>query len=224
MACDNISYPILSCPTTLLYSNFLLYCTVLYCTILHCTVLYYTALYCTVHHGGIQQRSTVTATGTLFDQWPQNLENDIDTAAIILDQSAAYNIVPHDILVNKLTILGADNHAQSYFQNYLKDRTQKVTLDGTYSEELHVGPMSVVQGSTLSCLLYLIYILDLATLYHTIRPTVKQQEECPKPSPTTFVDDTVVTLQLKDPQTNQTELENCFKTIQKIICQQIDFT
>ena len=75
--------------------------------------------------------------------------------------------------------------------------------------------MSVVQGSTLSCLLYLIFILDLPLLYHTLWPNVKQQEECNNPTPTTFVDDTVITLELTDTKTNQTDLEKCFYRTQE---------
>ena len=81
------------------------------------------------------------------------------------------------------------------------------------SDELHIGPMLVIQGSTLSCLLYLVYILGLPTLYHKIRPTVEQQEKCSNPSPTTFVDDTVITLELHSQTTNQQTLENCFDTM-----------
>ena len=166
------------------------------------------------HHGGIQGRSTVTATATLIDQWAQNLEDGIDTAIIILDQSAAYDIVPHHILIEKLRILGADNHSHQYFKNYLSDRTQQISLDGIYSEELHIGPMSVVQGSTLSCLLYLVYILDLPIMYHKTNPTIKQQEECTQPTPTTFVDDTALTIKLTDPRTNQQIIEKYFDQIQ----------
>ena len=166
------------------------------------------------HHGGIQQRSTVTATATLIDKWANNLENNIDTAILIIDQSAAYDIVPHELLVEKLKNLGTDEHSTHYFRNYLKGRSQKVYIEGTYSEELYVGPMSVVQGSTLSCLLYLIFILDLPILYHTLRPNIQQQEQCNNPTPTTFVDDTVVTLNLDDIKTNQNNLELCFHRIQ----------
>ena len=73
--------------------------------------------------------------------------------------------------------------------------------------------MSVVQESTLSCLLYLVYVLDLPTLYHTLRPTVEQQENCPQPSPTAFVDDMVVMVKLDKPGSNQQKLEQSFNII-----------
>ena len=79
------------------------------------------------HHGGIQQRSTVTATATLIDKWANNLENNIDTAIRILDQSAAYDIVPHELLVEKLKKLGTDEHSTQYFQIYLKEGPKKFT-------------------------------------------------------------------------------------------------
>ena len=84
----------------------------------------------TNHHGGIQSRSTTTATANLMDKWSHRLEDGLDTAIIILDQSAAYDIVPHHLLVKKMEILGADPHATQYFKNYLGNRSQSVYLDG----------------------------------------------------------------------------------------------
>ena len=120
---------------------------------------------------------------------------------------AAYDIVPHKILVDKLKVLGADNHASQYFENYLKDRFQQVLLDDQYSEELFEGPMLIVQGSTLSFLLYLVYILDLPILYQTVNPTVEENEKSDEPSPTTFVDNNVVTVGLDNPVTGQQKIE-----------------
>ena len=126
------------------------------------------------HHGGIQGRSTVTATATLIDEWAQNMENNIDMAIIILDQSAAYDIVPHNILVEKLDILGADKHAQQYFSNYLLNRSQKVILEGTYSEEFSIHRSDVSSAGEYSLLPTVSYLclgptstLPYYPTYHT---------------------------------------------------------
>ena len=81
----------------------------------------------------------------MVDNWAETNEDNKDTAVVILDQTAAYNIIEHKLLIDKLKILGMDNHSIQYFTNYLKGRTHVVTVDGETSSELHTGPLSVVQ-------------------------------------------------------------------------------
>ena len=73
-----------------------------------------------------------------------------------------------------------------YFKNYLQNRRQQVTLEGTYSDELHSGPFSVIQGSVLSCLLFLIYTLDIPMLFLNTRLSIEKlhnQQRTPNPLP-----------------------------------------
>ena len=155
------------------------------------------------HHGGRKFKSTITAATTLVDEWADDLENNAHKAILLLDQSAAFDTICHKILVQKLQILGFDNHSLQYMESYLSNRSQIVQIDGAQSNELHTGPYSVVQGSTLSCLLYLLYTLDLPAVYHQTNPTIEHQTMCPQPTPTTFVDDTIVKVDIQDPATRQ---------------------
>ena len=159
------------------------------------------------HHGGILGNTTTTAVATMLDIWSKALENQEDLAIIILDQTAAYDIIYHPILINKMEKLGFDNHTLNYFKNYLKDRRQQVTLDGQYSHELHSGPFSVIQGSVLSCLLFLIYTLDIPVLFLETTLKIEEYINNKQPKPTTFVDDVTVPI-IVDPQTNNQELIN----------------
>ena len=75
------------------------------------------------------------------------------------------------------------------------------------------SPYSVIQGSTLSCLLYLVYTLDIPTLYHTNNPTIEHQLECTEPTPNTFVDDTTIKIDISNPATRQQKLEDALDKI-----------
>ena len=119
------------------------------------------------HHGAIKGKSTTTAVATVIDTWANLIEENKDIAAIAMDQSAAYDIIDHVILLRKLEILGFQPDSSiEWFQNYLSGRQQQVFIDGAKSDKLHIGAKSVIQGSVLSCALYLIYILDIPTIFH----------------------------------------------------------
>ena len=53
------------------------------------------------HHGGIKMKSTVTALNTILDSWTTEIEAGEDVAVILLDQSAAYDIIDHKLLLQK---------------------------------------------------------------------------------------------------------------------------
>ena len=157
------------------------------------------------HFGAIKGRSTTAAIVTMLDDWVYNMENGEDLAILIFDQSAAYDLISHKILIKKLRILGFDNHAAAYFENYLQNRSQKVLVDTFESEEMYIGPLSVCQGSTLSGLLYLIYTLDLPLLHHTENHSLEEYENCKNPKTTTFVDDSAVKISLSQNQNQHNE-------------------
>jgi hypothetical protein len=165
------------------------------------------------HHGGRPKHSTTTAVATIVDHWAQLLEDNIPTAVIALDQSAAYDIICHKILLKKLRILGFNNNTLNLFRSYLEDRTQQVSVDGALSEKLHIGPMSVVQGSILSCLLFLLYTLDLPLLLHESHHTPRGELECKKPSTSTFVDDWIISIQKMMNTSLQTGIDTTMETI-----------
>ena len=161
------------------------------------------------HHGGRRGRSTITAVSTMLDTWAQRYEQGHDTAVIVLDQSAAYDTILHKILLKKMSVLGFQEKTTKYFQSYLQDRQQTVLVDGFQSDKLHVGQISVVQGSVLSCLLYLLYILDLPIIFN--QQTNKPEDTDTKTTPelSTFVDDTICTVQLNSSeQANQDRINN----------------
>ena len=160
------------------------------------------------HHGGIQGNTTITAITTMLDKWANALEENKDLAIIILDQTAAYDLIYHPILLDKLRILGMSESTIELFKSYLSNRSQQVLVDATFSSELFCGPTSVIQGSVLSCLLFLVYTLDLPLIFLQTSLAIEDYDKDNKPKPNTFVDDVVVEIQLEEDNTNQSKIDN----------------
>ena len=97
--------------------------------------------------------------------------------------------------------------------SYLSNCTQVVYLEGFTSPTLHTGPRSVVQGSGLSCILYLVYTMDLPLIFEGGKLTVAQSEDSQWPDSITYVDDNIVTVSKMDNEDLQVTL---LKTIQLV--------
>jgi ribonuclease P/MRP protein subunit RPP40 len=79
---------------------------------------------------------------------------------LFLDLKKAFDECSHPILLKKLKKYGISAKAQNWFSSYLKDRKQKVHVNGTFSS-VKTFYISVIQGSTLGPILFLIYINDI---------------------------------------------------------------
>jgi hypothetical protein len=79
---------------------------------------------------------------------------------IFLDLKKAFDVCSHDILLRKLPKYGITGTTLEWFTNYLKDRVQIVDINGTLSQQKTLN-ISVIQGSILGPILFLIYINDL---------------------------------------------------------------
>jgi hypothetical protein len=146
------------------------------------------------HHGGRNNHSTTTAITTIVDNWANQLQENNTNAVVIIDQSAAYDLINHRILMRKLEVLGITTKALALISSFLDGRQQQVTVDGQTSGSLHIGPVSVVQGSVLSCILFLIYTLDMPLIHHDVQHDAVGEARCSMPSSSSFVDDWVITI------------------------------
>ena len=75
----------------------------------------------------------------------------------LLDQSAAFDTVEHDILLHRLSATyGVTSTALAWISSYLSNRLQSVSVSGVSSSPL-VIPCGVPQGSVLGPILYIPY-------------------------------------------------------------------
>jgi hypothetical protein len=108
------------------------------------------------HHAYRANHSTCTAMLQLSDQWLDATNRGEQSASMMLDMSAAFDCVDHDLLDKKLNLYGFHRESRAWISSYLSHRSQQVTLGGQFSEFLAV-PTGVPQGSCLGPILYTIF-------------------------------------------------------------------
>ena len=80
-------------------------------------------------------------------------------AALLTDLSEAFDCIPHQLLIAKLSAYGFDRKPIAFMSTYLKNRKQKTKIGSTFNECLNTL-FGVWQGSILGPLLFLIFIAD----------------------------------------------------------------
>ena len=87
-----------------------------------------------------------------------NLDNGLCTVLLLMDFSAAFDLVVHAILLAILhTEYGIRGTALKWFESFLKGRRQAVTINNTKSD-YQDNPFGVPQGSVLGPVLFNIYV------------------------------------------------------------------
>ena len=131
------------------------------------------------------------------------------TLLVLLDLSAAFDTVDHNILLNTLKLkVGVSGKVLDWFSSYLLNRTQRVSINGTLSDSFELK-WGVPQGSCLGPLLFVIYASKLFDITHVHLPNV----HC-------YADDSQIYLSFKpDSAANQESaivaIENCIKDIRR---------
>ena len=110
-----------------------------------------------------QMHSTETAFCKIYNDLVANTCRGQNSILILLDLSAAFDTVDHDILIEDLYHCGVRDTALALFKSYLEGRFQQVIIGKEMSEPSAVR-YGVPQGSVLGPILFLVYTQSLASL------------------------------------------------------------
>lgn len=129
--------------------------------------------------GFLRGKSTEGALLKFCEEIYDALNNSKTSSALFIDITKAFDLVNHEILIDKLRRAGFRGFALDWFRSYLSNRKQKVRINNEFSSLLEVF-CGVPQGSVLGPILFLIFINSLFS-----QPF--------KGNPTAFADDTAFT-------------------------------
>lgn len=131
----------------------------------------------------------------------QNMNSGYLTGGVFLDLRKAFDVIPHDKLLKKMFLYGIKGTEYKWFESYITNRTQCVSIDGTLSDSL-VVKTGVAQGSTLGPLIFSMYLNDICEM--NFMPLTKFS---------LYADDTVIFCKAKTQEELQTSLQSQFDMI-----------
>ena len=128
-------------------------------------------------------------------------------ALLMLDLSSAFDVLDHDILINRLKIhFGIDGNVLTWLTSYLKGRTFSVCIQGCHGK-VTVLLFGVPQGSLLGPLLFILYSKEVEKIALKYGLSVQL-----------YADDSQMYIELvktSDLQIEKARIESCLKEIQE---------
>ena len=150
--------------------------------------------------GFLPGSSTITQLLELYDQFCRAIDERKEVRIVFLDISKAFDKVWHKGLLHKLGKNGITGRLMSWLKDYLKDRYQRVILNGQKSQWGRITA-GVPQGSVLGPLLFLIFINDLTSVIRHCKIRL-------------FADDTCLFIEVENPDEARTQLQADLNNIQ----------
>ena len=121
-------------------------------------------LHATHQSGYRKNHSCETATLTIYNDLLCLNDTKSKVVLLLLDLSAAFDTVNHEILIAKLKkIYGLKSTVINWFKSYLSDRTFTVTINGQRSSKCYLR-IGVPQGSILGPILFILYTKELSSI------------------------------------------------------------
>ena len=115
-------------------------------------------------HGFRREHSTITQLIIYLVELYSNFDDNVEQILVYLDFAKGFDTVNHAILLDKLAFSGLDNNFLKLIFSYLSVRSQRVSVNGTLSDEITVTSGIAHEGSVLGPLLFLVYIDDMLSL------------------------------------------------------------
>ena len=123
--------------------------------------LVHSGLYSLLRSAYRQYHSTETALLKVANDILMNMNSQRVTLLVLLDLSAAFDTVDHEILLSRLSSsFGIRGMALEWFSLYLSGRSQRIVFDGVTSDSCDVR-FGVPQESCLGPLLFVMYTSKL---------------------------------------------------------------
>lgn len=146
--------------------------------------------------GFLPLSSTTTAALHAITRIQKSLDNQdmLSTAALFIDVAKAFDSVNHSLLLDKLQSTGIRGKAYAIIEDYLFGRKQVVQAGELISNNKFMRH-GVPQGSSLSSLLFLVYVNDCLKL--NFHGCIQM-----------YADDTVIVYSCKDDQELYNEMQN----------------
>ena len=112
---------------------------------------------CPYQHGYKKFHSTETMLLEMYDEILTGFEDNFCTVLVMIDMSAAFDTVDIDVLLRILSeALNVKEVALSWFESFLRNRTQCVKIENSFSSTIS-SKYGVPPGSTLGPILYNTY-------------------------------------------------------------------
>ena len=95
----------------------------------------------------------------LIEDWKGALDKN-SVVGTVMDLSKAFDLIPHDLLLAKLSAYGISTHSSNLPMSYLTNHEQRVRVEEVTSDTSYVNS-NVPQGSVLGSSLFNVFINDL---------------------------------------------------------------
>ena len=142
-----------------------------------------------------------TALINLIDKWLKSIDKGEIVGAVFFDLRKAFDVVDHDLLVQKLSAYKFSDNSLCWIKSYLTDRKQCI-IENSAKSSMQTVKSGVPQGSVLGPVLFLLFVNDLPLFITEAYVDI-------------YADDTTVHTASKVSKTIKTKLQNSsndFKT------------